>query len=101
VRRLEKLRTKRAFEASLPPLHDVGRLPQRQAMIEAWEVAEWGERDAEIRGVQEERLALLAQALQVRGALRRCLCVPAACPADSERAQSVWALAAHAWARAT
>lgn len=38
----------------------------RQAMIEAWEVQEWAEREEEIRGVQEERLALLAQALQVR-----------------------------------
>jgi hypothetical protein len=35
-------------------------------MIEAWEVQEWAEREEEIRGVQEERLALLAQALQVR-----------------------------------
>lgn len=65
VRRLEKLRSKRAFEASLPPIDDVARLPQRQAMIEAWEVQEWAEREEEIWGVQKERLALLAQALQV------------------------------------
>lgn len=46
-----------------------------QAMIEAWEVQEWAEREEEIRGVQEERLALLAQALQVRcgAALLVCL----------------------------
>ena len=65
MRRLEKLRAKRAFEASLPPIDDVERLPERQAMIEAWEVQEWVEREEEIKGVQEERLALLAQALQV------------------------------------
>jgi hypothetical protein len=65
VRRLEKLRAKRAFEASLPAIDDVARLPERQAMIEAWEVQEWMEREEEIKGVQEERLSLLAQALQV------------------------------------
>jgi hypothetical protein len=64
VRRLERLRTKRAFEATLPPIDDVARLPERQAMIEAWEVQEWVEREEEIKSVQEERLALLAQALQ-------------------------------------
>lgn len=75
VRRLEKLRAKRAFEATLPPIDDVERLPERQAMIEAWEVQEWIEREEEIKGVQEERLALLAQALQVtraQGATRLC-----------------------------
>lgn len=66
VRRLEKLRAKRAFEASLPPIDDVERLPERQAMIEAWEVQEWVEREEEIKGLQEERLGLLVQALQVR-----------------------------------
>lgn len=65
MRRLEKLRQKHAFEASLPPIDDVAWLPERQAMIEAWEVQEWVEREDEIKGVQEERLALLAQALQV------------------------------------
>lgn len=66
MRRLEKLRAKHAFEASLPAVDDVARLPERQAMIEAWEVQEWMEREEEIKGVQEERLSLLTQALQVR-----------------------------------
>lgn len=65
MRRLEKLREKREFEAALPPIDDVSRLPERQAMIEAWEAAEWAEREEEIKGVQEERLALLHMALQV------------------------------------
>jgi hypothetical protein len=65
VRRLEAAREKRRFEASLPAIDDVARLPQRQAMIERWEVQEWAQRSQEIAGVQEERLALLAAALQV------------------------------------
>lgn len=73
VRRLEKLRAKRAFEATLPPIDDVERLPERQAMIEAWEVQEWVEREEEIKGVQEERLALLAQALQVGRLVGLCM----------------------------
>jgi hypothetical protein len=73
VRRLEKLRAKRAFEATLPPIDDVERLPERQAMIEAWEVQEWVEREEEIKGVQEERLALLAQALQVGRLVGLCI----------------------------
>ncbi|KAF6260038.1 solute carrier, TRAMD3 or PAT1-domain-containing protein [Scenedesmus sp. NREL 46B-D3] len=64
VQRLEKLRQKRAFEASLPAIDDAARLPQRQALIEAWEAAEWSDREGEIKGVQEERLALLQAALK-------------------------------------
>jgi hypothetical protein len=75
VQRLEKLRQKRAFEASLPPIDDAARLPERQALIEAWEAAEWAEREGEIQGVQEERLSLLQAALKVRSScwvLQRC-----------------------------
>lgn len=60
------MREKRAFEASLPAIDDAARLPERQAMIEAWEAQEWAEREDEIKGVQEERLALLENALMVR-----------------------------------
>jgi hypothetical protein len=62
---LEAARAKHAFEASLPPIDDLARLPQRQALIEQWEVAEWAARAEEIRGIQEERMALLEAALQV------------------------------------
>ena len=55
VRRIEKMREKRAFEATLPPIDDLARLPQRQAMIEEWENREWEERDDEIRDVQVGR----------------------------------------------
>ena len=66
VRRIEKMREKRAFEASLPLLHDVEKLPIRQQMIEEWEKMEWADREDEILGVQDERLALLEQALIAR-----------------------------------
>ena len=65
---IDKLREKRAFDASLPPLHDVDQLPRRQAMMEAWEHKEWAERDQEIYELQEERLELLAQAIETREA---------------------------------
>lgn len=63
--RIEKMRAKRAFEATLPPLDDMERLPLRQKMIEEWEAKEWAEREKEIQGVQNERLALMDQAMQV------------------------------------
>lgn len=66
ITRIDKMRAKRAFEATLPPLDDVARLPLRQKMIEEWEAKEWEEREYEILSVQEERLALLETALQVR-----------------------------------
>ena len=61
--RVEKLREKRAFEASLPPLDDPARLPLRQRLIEEWEAKEWQEREEEIGRLQQERLVLLEQAL--------------------------------------
>lgn len=67
VRRIEKLRAKRAFEATLPPLHDLANLPLRQKMIEEWEGREWEEREMEILGVQDERLEMIDEALQVNG----------------------------------
>ncbi|MEW5301113.1 MAG: hypothetical protein WDW36_003993 [Sanguina aurantia] len=66
VRRVEKMREKRAFEATLPPINDTALLPLRQRMIEEWEAREWSEREAEIVGVQMERLELLEQAMMVR-----------------------------------
>ena len=49
---MERRRAKRAFEAGLPAINDLERLPLRQRMLEAWENAEWAEREAEIAGVQ-------------------------------------------------
>ncbi|GIL52182.1 hypothetical protein Vafri_8117, partial [Volvox africanus] len=66
VTRIDKMRAKRAFEATLPPIDDAARLPLRQKMIEEWEAREWEEREQEILDIQERRLALLDNALQVR-----------------------------------
>lgn len=66
LNRIDKLREKRAFEAQLPPLHDLEQLPRRKAMMEAWEHKEWAEREEEIRRLQEERLELLARAIEQR-----------------------------------
>ena len=66
VERIGKLRAKRKFEASLPPLSDMRMLPVRQQMMEDWENAEWEERGAEIKAVQDERLLLLEQAILAR-----------------------------------
>ncbi len=65
IKRIEKMREKRAFEATLPPINDLERLPLRQRMIEQWEGREWDEREEEILSVQDERLNLMDQALQV------------------------------------
>lgn len=65
VHHLEKMREKRAFEATLPPIDDLAQLPLRQKMIEEWEAQEWRERGEEIQGVQDQRLEILEQAIQV------------------------------------
>eukprot|EP00201_Polytomella_parva_P022574 CAMPEP_0175045130 /NCGR_PEP_ID=MMETSP0052_2-20121109/4223_1 /TAXON_ID=51329 ORGANISM="Polytomella parva, Strain SAG 63-3" /NCGR_SAMPLE_ID=MMETSP0052_2 /ASSEMBLY_ACC=CAM_ASM_000194 /LENGTH=444 /DNA_ID=CAMNT_0016308569 /DNA_START=41 /DNA_END=1371 /DNA_ORIENTATION=+ len=66
ARRVERMREKRAFESSLPPLDDEAQLPLRQKMIEEWEAREWQEREEEIISVQNERLELLQTAVAAR-----------------------------------
>ena len=68
VAAVRRLRAKRAFEASLPPLCDTAALPRRQAMLEAWETQEWAAHEAEIKRAQDERLALLETAIAAREA---------------------------------
>eukprot|EP00892_Ulva_mutabilis_P003413 jgi/Ulvmu1/1443/UM011_0173.1 len=63
---INKLRAKRAFEATLPPLHDVSMLPIRQKMMEEWEEKEWKGRENEIESKQNERLDLLQEAIVAR-----------------------------------
>ena len=65
---VQRMRAKRAFEASLPPLSDVARLPLRQRLMEEWEEAEWAEREREIAKLQEERLDVLKRAIDAREA---------------------------------
>ena len=66
VAKINKLRAKRAFEATLPPLNDMKLLPLRQKMMEAWEQQEWDEREGQLQAAQDERLQLLKQAILVR-----------------------------------
>jgi hypothetical protein len=68
INHIDKLREKRAYEISLPPLHDTAQLPRRRAMMDAWEAKEWAEREREIEDLQEERLGILANALEAREA---------------------------------
>ena len=63
---IEKMRAKRAFEASLPPLSDASSLPLRKRLMEEWEEAEWAEREMEIARLQEERLDILRRAIDAR-----------------------------------
>ena len=66
VEHVERLRAKRAFEASLPPLDDIDQLPLRQRLMEEWEEAEWAERANEIERLQEERLDNIHRAIVER-----------------------------------
>lgn len=66
VTHINKLRAKRAFEATLPPLSDVAKLPIRQKMMEEWEEKEWKEREDEIESKQNDRLHLLQDAIVAR-----------------------------------
>ena len=52
VEEIEKRRVKRAFEAALPPLDDLQRLPLRQQLLEAWEAQEWADREATLQATQ-------------------------------------------------
>lgn len=63
---VNKLRAKRTFEATLPPLDETELLPVRQKMMEQWENKEWQEREDEIENAQESRLALLQKAIIAR-----------------------------------
>ena len=52
VEEIEKRRVKRAFDAALPPLDDLERLPLRQQLLEAWEAQEWADREASLEATQ-------------------------------------------------
>ena len=60
VEKIEKMREKRAFEASLPPLSDLSQMGLRKKMLEEWERREWEDREQEIVELQEEQLRTLA-----------------------------------------
>ena len=66
VDRVRKMRAKRLFEQSLPPLSDTESLPLRRQLMQEWEEAEWAEREREIALVQETRLDVLISAIDAR-----------------------------------
>eukprot|EP00741_Cyanophora_paradoxa_P003327 tig00000692_g3233.t1 len=63
VEMIERMRAKRAFEASLPPITDEASLEMRRRMMEEQELREWAEREAEIARIQERRLQVIEEAL--------------------------------------
>jgi hypothetical protein len=66
VEMIERVRAKRAFEASLPPMTDEANLELRKGMVSAQEMKDWKSREAEIDNIQAERLALLQNAIESR-----------------------------------
>lgn len=66
VEMIERARAKRAWEATLPPLHDVEHLEQRRKMMDEQERKEWAFRESEIEKLQEARLEVLKKILQNR-----------------------------------
>ncbi|XP_025100733.1 cilia- and flagella-associated protein 91-like [Pomacea canaliculata] len=63
IEMIERARAKRAWEATLPPLSDLTRLPLRKKMMEEQEMKEWALREQEIEKLQEARLQVLKSLL--------------------------------------
>ncbi|XP_072290354.1 cilia- and flagella-associated protein 91-like [Eucyclogobius newberryi] len=59
VEMIERVRAKRAWEATLPPLDDLRQLDKRRRMMEEMEAKEWAFREGEIHKLKEARLAVL------------------------------------------
>ncbi|XP_072253015.1 cilia- and flagella-associated protein 91 [Leuresthes tenuis] len=66
VEMIQRARAKRAWEASLPPLHDLSQIDKRRRMMEEMGAKEWAFRDGEIQKLQEARLAVLMDLLRKR-----------------------------------
>lgn len=48
VEMIERARAKRAWEATLPDLHDIDQMDKRRRMMEQQELLEWAQREKEI-----------------------------------------------------
>lgn len=68
VEMIERARAKRAWEKTLPPLHDMTQLGKRKRMMEAIEAQEWSYREQEIEQLQTARLEVLQRLLSEREA---------------------------------
>ncbi|XP_053299580.1 cilia- and flagella-associated protein 91 [Pleuronectes platessa] len=71
VEMIERARAKRVWEASLPPLDDLGQLDRRRRMMEEMEAEEWAFREKEIQKLQESRLVVLTDLLMQRDEAQR------------------------------
>ena len=56
---IERARSKRAWEATLPPLNDVSQLDKRQKMMDEMERKEWALREREIEKWAKEVLDII------------------------------------------
>ncbi|XP_058487033.1 cilia- and flagella-associated protein 91 [Solea solea] len=71
VQLIERVRTRRAWEASLPPLGDPSQLDKRRRMMEEMEAKEWAFREEEIHKLKETRLAVLKDLLRQRDEVQK------------------------------
>eukprot|EP00912_Choanoflagellata_sp_UC4_P001146 UC4_evm3s712 len=71
VEMIERAREKRQWEACLPALDDIDRLPERQRMMEEQELREWRYREEEIEKIQAERYAIIEDAVRRRTELSK------------------------------
>lgn len=65
---IQRMREKKAFEASLPPITDAASFELRKQMLEERELAEWALREEEMKQEQEDRLQILVDTLKLREA---------------------------------
>jgi len=64
VEYIDRVRRRRAIEASLPALTDAKSMKERQQILEELEWTEWREREDEIEALQAERLNLFRTAVE-------------------------------------
>ena len=68
LRLIKRMREKKAFEASLPPITDESSFERRKHMLQERELAEWAIREEEMKLDQDARLQVLLESLQAREA---------------------------------
>jgi len=66
LQQIERMREKRAWEATLPPITDAASFEKRKVMLEARELQEWAWREEEMKEEQEAKLQLLVDTLSIR-----------------------------------
>lgn len=66
LRLIRRMREKKIFEASLPPITDAASFEKRKALLEARELSEWALREEEMKADQAARLEVLIDSLKAR-----------------------------------